>query len=85
MGSESEREKNLKAVAGERSEILARKHGGSRLSPSEQDRLKLLTAKLQELLPPVSPGDLKALVEIAEEGERIRRRARERRQRLDPG
>ena len=72
----------IKAVAGERSEILDRKHGGKRLSSSERERLRLLTDKLKELLPPVSVSDLEALVEMTEEVERIRQRARERRRHL---
>ena len=69
-------------MASERSRLLARKHGGQSLSSGEQERLELLTARLQELLPPISIGDLEALLEMAEEVERIRERARERRQRV---
>lgn len=69
-------------VAAERSRLLARKHSGQRLSPDEQDRLALLTERLRELLPPISLGDLEVLLEMAEEVESIRERARERRQRL---
>ncbi len=69
-------------VAGERSELLARKHGGQRLSKSESKRLELLTARLRQLLPPVSVGELEALLGLTEELERIRERAQERRQRL---
>ena len=70
------------AVASERSDLLARKHGGQRLSRSEQERLDVLTSRLAQLLPPVSMGELEALLEMAEEAERIREQARERRQRL---
>lgn len=70
-------------VAGERSELLARKHGGQRLSKSESERLELLTEKLRQLLPPVSVGELEALLGLTEELERIRERAQERRQRLE--
>jgi molecular chaperone GrpE (heat shock protein) len=70
-------------VASERAELLARRHGGQRLSTSEQERLESLTAKLKELLPPISADDLEALLEMTEELENIRQRARERRQRLE--
>jgi molecular chaperone GrpE (heat shock protein) len=69
-------------VAGERSELLARKYGGQQLSESERERLELLTERLKELLPPVSVGDLESLLSLTEELERIRERAQERRQRL---
>ena len=72
----------VEAVAGERSELLARKHGGERLSRREQERLDLLTSRLKQLLPPVSPEELETLVQMAEEAERIRERARERRQQM---
>lgn len=77
-GSLSEAEE----VAGERSKLLARKHIGQRLSPEEQARLESLTARLKELLPPISLGDLEALLEMAEEAESIRERAQARRQQL---
>jgi hypothetical protein len=70
------------AVAGERSELLARKHGKQKLSRKEQERVDLLTARLKELLPPVSVRDLENLLEMTEEVERIRERARERRRQL---
>jgi len=70
------------AVAGERSELLARKHGGQRLSRREQERLGFLTTRLEQLLPPVSMGELEALLQMAEEAERIREQARDRRRRL---
>lgn len=74
--------REVEAVAGERSMLLARKHGGQKLSPGEQERLATLTARLEKLLPPVSIRELETLLEMAEEVERIRERARERRQRL---
>ncbi|HEY2739376.1 MAG TPA: hypothetical protein VGK45_13295, partial [Thermoanaerobaculia bacterium] len=52
------------------------KHGKQRLSPSEQERLELLTARLKTLLPPVSVSDLENLLEMTEEMERIRKRTR---------
>ena len=70
------------AVASERAELLARKHGGQRLSRPEQERLAFLTSRLEQLLPPVSVGELEALLRMAEEAERIREQARERRGRL---
>ncbi|HEX5719139.1 MAG TPA: hypothetical protein VF179_23455 [Thermoanaerobaculia bacterium] len=70
------------AVASERSELLARKHGGQRLSRSEQERLGFLTTRLEQLLPPISMGELEALLQMAEEAERIREQARDRRRRL---
>jgi hypothetical protein len=73
----------IKGVAGERSDLLARKHSGKRLSPSEQEKLESLTTRLKALLPPVSSGELEVLLGMAEDAERIRKRARERRQRLD--
>jgi hypothetical protein len=88
MGKRAQRQQeadvadSVDAVAGERSELLARKHGGQRLSPGEQARLEVLTARLKELLPPVSLGELEALLEMAEETERIRERAWERRRRV---
>lgn len=69
-------------VASERSELLARKHGGQKLSRSEQQRLDFLTSRLAQLLPPVSMGELEALLQMAEEAERIREQARDRRRRL---
>ena len=79
---EAEAAHEVEAVAGERSRLLSRKHGGQKLSPGEQERLAFLTVRLEELLPPVSIRDLEALLAVAEEVERIRERARERRQRL---
>ena len=70
------------AVASERAELLARKHGGQRLARAEQERLVFLTSRLEQLLPLVSMGELEALLQMAEEAERIREQARERRQRL---
>jgi hypothetical protein len=70
------------AVASERAELLARKHGGQRLSRAEQERLSFLTSRLEQLLPPISVGELEALLQMAEEAERIREQARERRGRL---
>jgi hypothetical protein len=70
------------AIAGERSELLARKHGGRRLSPGEEERLQRLTSRLEELLPPVSRSELESLLDMAEEVESIRERARERRRQL---
>jgi hypothetical protein len=72
----------VSAVAGERSRLLARKHGGQKLSPNEKERLELLTARLKDLLPPVSVDDLEILLAMTEEMEHIRERARERRRRL---
>jgi uncharacterized protein (DUF433 family) len=72
-------------LAAERSELLARKHGGEDLSPGEQERLEILTARLKEALPPISPGELEVLLEMTKEVESIRERARERRQRLGLG
>ncbi len=70
-------------AAGERSELLARKHTGQRLSPKEEERLQGLTAKLKELLPPVTSKDLEVLLEMTEEVDRIREHARDRRRRLE--
>jgi molecular chaperone GrpE (heat shock protein) len=83
--SEMLRDEGLDArtVASERSELLARRHGGQRLSTSEQERLESLTAKLKEILPPVSADDLEALLKMTEELETIRQRARERRRQLE--
>lgn len=75
-------EEEIQAVAGERSDLLARKHGGKELSLGEQGRLESLTARLRELLPPVSVSELEVLLAMAEEAEAIRKRARVRRQRL---
>jgi uncharacterized protein (DUF433 family) len=69
-------------LADQRSELLARKHSGEKLSPVEQERLEILTARLKEALPPVSPRELEALLEMTKEVELIRERAVERRQRL---
>jgi hypothetical protein len=76
------REKTVEAVAGERSELLARKHGDQKLSSDQQERLEFLTAKLRKLLPPVSPADLEVLLKMTEELKHLRECARERRQRL---
>lgn len=70
------------SVASERAELLARKHAGQGLSGSEQARLDSLTSRLEQLLPPISMGELTALLEMAEEAERLREQARERRRRL---
>jgi len=70
------------AVASERAELLTRKHGGQRLSRTEQERLAFLTSRLEHLLPPVSMEELEILLQMAEEAERIREQARDRRQRL---
>jgi uncharacterized protein (DUF433 family) len=72
-------------LADERSELLARKHSGGKLSSVEQERLETLTAKLKEALPPVSPRELEVLLETTKELELIRERALERRQRLGSG
>lgn len=69
------------AVASERAELLARKYSKG-ISSDERKRLDELTARLDELLPPVSVADLEALVEMAEETERIRKDTQELRQRL---
>lgn len=69
-------------VASERAELLARKHGGQRLSLAEQERLAFLTSRLEQLLPSVSMEELEVLLKMAEEAERIREQARERRERL---
>jgi uncharacterized protein (DUF433 family) len=72
-------------LADERSELLARKHSGEKLSSVEQERLETLTARLKAALPPVSPRELEALLETTKELELIRERAQERRQRLGSG
>jgi len=69
-------------LAGERSELLARKHGEKNLSAGEQKHLEELTARLNELLPPISLRELEALLEMTEEVKGIRERARVRRCRL---
>jgi uncharacterized protein (DUF433 family) len=61
-------------LANERSELLARKHSGAKLSPVEQE--------LKEALPPISPRELEVLLETTKEVKLIRERALERRQRL---
>ncbi|HYX25389.1 MAG TPA: hypothetical protein VFC23_14640 [Thermoanaerobaculia bacterium] len=73
---------DVRQLATERSELLARKHRGEKLSPDEQQRLEVLTARLKEALPPISPGELEVLLEMTGEVESIRERARERRRRL---
>jgi hypothetical protein len=75
-------EAEVASVAAERSRLISRKHSGQRLSQDEQDRLALLTARLTELLPPVSLEELQGLLEMVEEVESIRASASERRQRL---
>lgn len=72
----------IDAVSAERSKLISSKYHGQRLSPDEQDRLACLTARLTELLPPVSLEDLESLLEMVEEVASIRESARERRQRL---
>jgi uncharacterized protein (DUF433 family) len=72
-------------LADQRSELLARKYSGEKLSPVEQERLETLTARLKEALPPVSPRELEALLEMTKDVELIRERALERRQRLGLG
>jgi hypothetical protein len=69
-------------VASGRAELLARKYSGQGLSPAERARLDELTARLDELLPPVSVQELEVLLGMAEEAERVRERAQERRRRL---
>jgi hypothetical protein len=75
-------EVEIATVAAERSRLISRKHSGHRLSREEQDRLARLTARLTELLPPLSLAELQGLLEMVEEVESIRASARERRQRL---
>ena len=72
-------------VAGERSELLARKHGGQTLSLDQQKRLEALTLRLKELLPPVSFDDLEVLLKMTDEMKQIRQRAEERQRRLGWG
>jgi hypothetical protein len=72
----------VQVVAGERSQLLARKYHGKRLSTGERERLEFLTQRLKQLLPPISADDLEVLLEMTEEAERIRERALERRHRL---
>lgn len=76
LGSEA------RAVAGERSQLLFRKHSGQRLSSPEEEQLEMLTAQLKSLLPPVSIGEIKNLLAMTQDVEAIRERARERRRRL---
>jgi len=76
---------DVQQLATERSELLARKHRGEKLSPGEQKRLEILTASLKEALPPISPGEFEVLLERTKEVESIRERARERRRRLGLG
>jgi uncharacterized protein (DUF433 family) len=78
-------EHQTRDLANERSQLLARKYGGEGLSQDENARLETLTAKLKEVLPPVSLGYLEALLEMTADVEGIRQRARERRQRLGLG
>ena len=73
------------AVAVERSELLARKYGGQTLSPDQQERLEFLTARLKELLPPVSFDEIEVLLKMTGEMEQIRERSRERQRRLGAG
>ncbi|MFY9821809.1 MAG: hypothetical protein WAM82_10535 [Thermoanaerobaculia bacterium] len=75
-------EPSLEEVAGERSELLARKYGEGNLSAGEQERLAALTARLEQLLPPVSVQDLENLHAMATEADRLLQRARQRRERL---
>jgi uncharacterized protein (DUF433 family) len=75
------KEETLQAVAQERSELLARKYRGRNLSVKEQDRLDALTARLKQLLPPVS-ADLESLLKMTEEVQQIREHARARRRHL---
>jgi len=72
----------IDTVAAERSRLIFRKHSGQRLTPDEQEQLARLTARLAELLPPVSLEELQGLLEMVEDVESIRESARERRQRL---
>jgi len=66
-------------LAGERSELLARKHGGENISAVEQKHLEELTARLTELLPSMSWRELEILREMTKEVKSIRERAQERR------
>ena len=72
-------------MAGERSQLLARKHGGQTLSLDQQKRLEALTLRLKELLPPVSFDDLEVLLKMTDEMKQIRQRAEERQRRLGWG
>lgn len=74
---------DVEVLASERADLLARKHGGEPLSLEEQERLDSLTARLDELLPPISPHEIASLVKMAQEADRVRERARERRKRLE--
>jgi uncharacterized protein (DUF433 family) len=66
-------------LANQRSQILSRKHSGDKLSSGEEKDLEILTARLKESLPPISPHELEALLEMTREVEIIREHARERR------
>lgn len=76
-------ESDVDAIAGERSQLLALKHSRQNLTSNQQERLESLTARLKELLPPISVSELETLFEMMEEVERTRKRARERRHRLE--
>jgi uncharacterized protein (DUF433 family) len=75
----------INLVAEERSELLARKHGGERLSLEQQERLETLTARLKEALPPVSVEALEVLLKMTEEMQQVRERAQERQRRVGLG
>ena len=65
----------MRQLAAERSELLARKYRREKLSPGEQKQLEILTARLEEALPPISLGELEVLLEeMTEEVESIRER-----------
>jgi len=78
-------QERVDAIATERSELLARKYSGREFSPDQQERLEGLTARLKELLPPVSVGDLAVLLKMTEEMKHIRESAQERRRRIGLG
>ena len=76
---------DVKDLADVRAELLARKHSGEKLSCEEEEHLKILTARLKEVLPPISPHELTVLLEMTNEVALIRERARERRWKLGLG
>lgn len=71
----------IELVASERAKLLARKYNKG-LSAEEQEKLSLLTARLNELCPPVRADDLRVLADILDDTKRIREHAQEIRRRL---
>jgi hypothetical protein len=75
-------QKDVKALAAERAELLLRQFKGTSLAVHESNRLAAVTARLNELLPRVTVKDFEELETMALRVREIGQRTTERRKRL---